>query len=298
MAKVSKGRSRTAARKLKDKWRSKQWYSIISPPVIFDDQREIGQTLCDDSEKLQGRNLEVSLQNITGHYKDSHVKLRCKINSISGLNVNTVFTGHHLTTEYTKRLVQRRKSKMNGIVDVITRDGGKIRVKMLLTTNRRINSSKQSLVVKSVTTFVANYARKKTTPQFIRDMLTNALAIQVFRYVKPIYPLKRVEVYKSHILRFLTTRLPVEEIGVGVETPEEPKEQPEEPKAELESQEEKTSEPASVEEPSGEQVPEVKGDEKKPEATEGAKDTIKEEGESTGETPDAPVESGNMQTDQ
>jgi len=209
MAKTSKGRSRSAARKLKDKWRSKQWYTIIAPEIF--DRKEIGQTPSDDAQKLAGRNVEVSLQNLTGNYRQSHIKLRCKITGVTGLNAATIFMGHHLTTEYTRRLIQRRKSKMNGIVDVLTKDGGKIRVKLLLTTNRRINSSKQSLVVKTVTKFVINYARNKTFPQFIADMLSNTLSIQVFRYVKPVYPLKRVEVYKSEVLRFLSPRLAVEE---------------------------------------------------------------------------------------
>jgi len=209
MAKTSKGRSRSTARKLKDKWRSKQWYSIIAPDIF--DRKVIGQTPSDDVQKITGRNVEVSLQNLTGNYRQSHIKLRCKITGVSGLNANTVFTGHHLTTEYTKRLIQRRKSKMNGIVDVVTKDGGKIRVKLLLTTNRRVNSSKQSLVVKTVSNFVVNYARNKLYSQLINDILSNTLSIQVFRYVKPVYPLKRVEVYKSEVLRFLSPRLAVEE---------------------------------------------------------------------------------------
>ena len=100
---------------------------------------------------------------------------------------------------------------MNGIVDVVTKDGGKVRVKLLLTTNRRVNSSKQSLIVKTVNKFVINYARNKLFSHFISDMLSNTLSIQVFRYVKPVYPLKRVEVHKSEVLRFLSPHLPVEE---------------------------------------------------------------------------------------
>ena len=209
MAKASKGRSRSAARKLKDKWRSKQWYSIIAPDIF--DRKVIGQTPCDEVQKLTGRNVEVSLQNLTGNYRQSHIKLRCKITSVSGLNANTIFMGHHLTTEYTKRLVQRRKSKMNGIMDVVTKDGGKVRVKLLLTTNRRVNSSKQSLIVKTVNNFVVRYARNKLFSQLISDILSNTLSIQVFRYVKPVYPLKRVEVYKSEVLRFLSPHLAVKE---------------------------------------------------------------------------------------
>ncbi len=209
MAKASKGRSRAAARKLKDKWRSKQWYSVVAPPIF--EAREVGQTLTDDPQKLMGRNLEFSYQTLTGNYRQSHIKLNCKITGVSGLNANTSFSGHHLTMEYTKRLVQRRKSKMIGIMDVITKDGSKVRVKILLTTNRRTNSSKQSLILKATKEFTHRYARNRTFTQLVNDMLSNSLSIQVFKHVKPIYPVKRVEVYKSEVLRSLTPGLAVEE---------------------------------------------------------------------------------------
>ncbi|HID71738.1 MAG TPA: 30S ribosomal protein S3ae [Thermoplasmata archaeon] len=230
MAKASKSRSRATARKLKDKWRSKQWYSIIAPDIF--ERKEIGQTPSDDPQKLIGRNLEVSLQSLTGNFRQSHIKLMCKITDVSGLNVSTVFTGHRLTTEHTRRLVQRRKSKMDGIVDVVTKDGGKIRVKTLLTTNKRINTSKQSLIVKAANDFIKSYARKKLFSEFINDMLSNTLSVQVFRHVKPIYPLKRVEIRRSEVLKFFSPHLPVEEEGDFDAVEEEEAEKKLEPSAE------------------------------------------------------------------
>jgi len=50
---MAKARSRTATRKIKDKWKAKTWYNILAPPSF--DNITIADTLSDNPNKLINR---------------------------------------------------------------------------------------------------------------------------------------------------------------------------------------------------------------------------------------------------
>ncbi|HDR05168.1 MAG TPA: 30S ribosomal protein S3ae, partial [Candidatus Marinimicrobia bacterium] len=47
---AKKKTTRAAARKIKDKWKAKKWYSILAPEMF--EHVRIGETLADESQKL------------------------------------------------------------------------------------------------------------------------------------------------------------------------------------------------------------------------------------------------------
>ena len=79
---ASKASSRVAARKVKDKWRAKNWYRVLAPTMF--ESVQIGETPSDDPEKLKGRMLDVTLQQLTGDFSKMHIKLIFKIDDIKG----------------------------------------------------------------------------------------------------------------------------------------------------------------------------------------------------------------------
>ncbi|RLF51779.1 MAG: 30S ribosomal protein S3ae, partial [Thermoplasmata archaeon] len=133
---MAKARARAAARKIKDKWRAKKWYNIIAPPAF--DSVTIADTLSDKPENLINRVTGVSLQDLTNDFRKSHITLYFKINKVEDTNAYTQFIGHTLTSDYIRRMIRRRRSKIDGVYDVQTRDGALLRVKPFATTEKRI----------------------------------------------------------------------------------------------------------------------------------------------------------------
>ena len=105
----------------------KEWYSVIAPPIFG--KAKIAETPSDDPESLIGRNMNISLQELTNDFSKSHIKLQFKIVAIKGLEAHTIFIGHMLTSDYVKRMSRRHKSKIDGIFDVATKDGTRVRIK-------------------------------------------------------------------------------------------------------------------------------------------------------------------------
>jgi len=198
VAKKTKTSARAAARKMKDKWKAKEWYTIMAPDMFKG--VEIAQTMADDPEHLMGRNTEVSLQDLTSDYSKTHIKLRFKVHSVEGSQAFTKFIGHDITSDYMRRQTRRKRSKIDAIVDVRTRDGYRMRIKPSAFTDRRIQSSQQRALRMNMTLLFQEAASKKTMSGLVSDMLSGTLPTAVFKSSLKIYPIKRVEVRKSTIL--------------------------------------------------------------------------------------------------
>ena len=93
---ASKGASsRAAARKQKDKWKAKRWYTIRAPrqPWHF---KVIGETLGEEDELLIGRMYEITQQEVDGDFSKMHVKLKFRVTEIIGQDAITEFAGHEV----------------------------------------------------------------------------------------------------------------------------------------------------------------------------------------------------------
>lgn len=189
---------RSAVRKVKDKWKAKQWYTIRSPPMY--NAVAIGETLSDESEKLMGRVAEATLQDLTGDFSKMHIKMRFKVAAVRGNECATKFAGHELTSDYIRRLTRRKHSKIDSVVDVKTRDGFNIRVKPMAVTERRAQSSQEQEIRRITQELINGSASEKDHGAFIKELVNGDLAQVIYREARKIYPLKRVEIRKSEIV--------------------------------------------------------------------------------------------------
>ena len=130
-----------AGRKVKDKWKAKEWYKIHAPRMF--NESEIGETPSADPEFVIGRTVEVTVQDLTGDFSKMHIKLKFKVTSVDGHDAKTAFIGHDLTSDYVRRLTRRRKTKTDHVVDIVTKDGFTYRIKTMSIADRRIQSSQE-----------------------------------------------------------------------------------------------------------------------------------------------------------
>ena len=189
---------RTDARKVKDRWKAKAWFNVYAPDYFG--QGVIGETLCDEPAKLEGRITQITLQDITGDFSQMHVKLNFKVDRIVGNDAHTRFIGHDLTSDYVRRLTRRKHSKMDGVYDVTTIDGWRVRVKPMAITERRIKTSQQEAIRQAMQATINEFGSKSTLPELIKAMISGEMSKGIFRRCKPVYPIKRIEIRKSEVV--------------------------------------------------------------------------------------------------
>lgn len=224
---ASKTSQRVAARKLKDRWRGKNWYRVLAPAMF--ESVQIGETPADDPGKVKGRIMDVTLQQLTGDFSKMHIKLIFKIDDVKGSDAYSNFIGHSLTSDYIRRLTRRKRSKTDGVFDVDTKDGFRVRVKPMAVTENRIQTSQQHAIRMIMGRIITDYAKEKLISEFIRDMIGGDISTLIFKASKPIYPIKRVEIRRSEILV-------IPEHGFEVPPEETKSEEEEEPKSDESSE--------------------------------------------------------------
>lgn len=195
---MAKRRTRRTARRVKDKWKSKRWYRIVSPNMF--DERVIGESPASDPELLLGRVCEVNLQDLVGDFSKIHIKVKLKVNGVRGGECVSRYVGHDMTTDYVRRLTRRRRSKIDTVFDVNTKEGYTVRVKVLAITDKRINTSVKGSLRNRQEEIIREEATNSTLSHLVQKMLFGKLAANIKKGCKDIYPLKRVEIRKSEVL--------------------------------------------------------------------------------------------------
>ena len=181
-----------------DGWKSKQWYSIVTPEMMG--QQEIGETPASDPELLMGRVIEVTLGDVTNDMSKQNVKMSLMVDQVGGDSAYTKYMGHELTRDYLRSLVKRQTSMITAYMDVMTKDGYKVRVKPTCFTIKRAKSSQIKAIRQIMTSIVRRKAQQLDFNTFVQDAVLGKLSAQIYRDVKSVYPLRRVEILKTYVL--------------------------------------------------------------------------------------------------
>ncbi len=216
-------KTRTSARKIKDRWKAKGWYNLLAPEMF--NKQLLGETVADDVGKLKGRIAEVTVQDLTGDFSKMHIKLHFKVHHIQGQDALTQFVGHAMTSDYVRRLTRRKRTRTDGTFDVTTKDAWRVRVKPMAIADRRIQSSKQRVIRQTMERVIRESAAASSIGDFVRVMITGELAKNIAVACKPIQPISRVEIRQSEVLQMGAvpepTPAPVEARAAAPEAPAE-----------------------------------------------------------------------------
>lgn len=196
---MARKKSRIAARRVKDRWKAKEWYAILAPEMF--DRMRIGETPTDDPKKLIGRIAEVTVQDLTGDFSKMHIKLQFKINDIQGFNAHTQFIGQNLTSDYIRRMTRRKRTKIDGTYNVYTKDRYFLRIKPMAIPEKRIQASQQTAIRAVMRKVIEETAKQKTIGEFVKTIISGEMVKNISASCKRIYPVKRIEIRKSEVLR-------------------------------------------------------------------------------------------------
>jgi len=184
---------------IKDKWKLKKWFTIVAPKIFG--EVVLGSTPAYDVSQTIGRKVETTLYDLTGDYNLVYVHLYFKIIGAEGDKLITRFAGHELSRDYIRSLVRRKSSKINAIIDVTTKDGYTLRVKGLALTTYKAHASQKTAIRKIIWDVVSKRASESTFEEFVQDIIFGKMSNDIFELAKKIYPLRKVEIEKTKLLK-------------------------------------------------------------------------------------------------
>ncbi len=191
---------------VKDKWKLKKWYEVIAPPLFGG--ISLGTIPADDPLKLIGRVLETTLYDITGDITQVHVKLYFQIINVEENKAYTRIKGHELARDYMKSLIRRKSSKIQGIFDIKTKDEYVLRITLVALTSYRCKTSQKRAIRKIMRDYIFKRAAELTLDELYNEILSGKVSNDLAVLARKIYPIRRVEVYKTKLLMIPTPEGP------------------------------------------------------------------------------------------
>ena len=197
------------SKRLRDKWRGKTWYMVVAPP--FFGNVELGSLPAENPEQLIGRVVEATLYDITSDFSHQYLKMFFQINELDGKTAHTLFKGHEYSRDYLRSLVRRRTTKIDGLFNLITKDGYKLRIAVSALTLSRIKTSQEKLIRDMMAKTVNEKAAVLTLDQFVQEMVLGKIASDVYNKAKKVAPLRHVGIRKSKLVA-QPAQAPVQEV--------------------------------------------------------------------------------------
>jgi small subunit ribosomal protein S3Ae len=171
---------------------------VIAPP--FFGNVELGMIPSEEPDQLIGRIVEATLYDITSDFSHQYLKMLFQISGIDGKTAHTLFKGHEYSRDYLRSLVRRRTTKVDGLLNLTTKDGYKLRVAVSALTLSRINTSQEKLIRKIMAKTANEKAAALNLDSFVQEMVLGKIASDVYNEAKKVAPLRHVGVRKSKLV--------------------------------------------------------------------------------------------------
>lgn len=159
--------------------------------------KEITDTLVVDPEHLINRRFYVNLADLTNNFSKYYIKIYFRIVDIKNGKAITEFDGSECLREYISRIIHRRIKRIDVIKDATTKDGVKLRIKVVATAYKGISGIQKTKIRKIMWEAIENYVSNHSLSDFIKkSIIGDELKNILIEKAKPIYPLKELEIRK------------------------------------------------------------------------------------------------------
>jgi len=181
---------------------AKKWYAVYAADVIPGEW--IGDALASDPGDLIGRQVEVTLRDITNDFDHEKYKLWFRIYRVDDNRAYAKFAKEMLNYDYVRSLVQRRSSRIDVMTQGMTKDGHFVRIFNLIITSVRVRHSQERAIRKRVLEYVQNVIGELTLEELVRSALLGDpldLNGEVKKIATKIAPIKNADVRKIVLLK-------------------------------------------------------------------------------------------------
>jgi small subunit ribosomal protein S3Ae len=202
--------------KLKAK-KKKRWFSLM-PPSFFN-QKPIAELLSDELSNLVGKKMSINLNQITKDFRHQDNKLLLLISGTSGQLLKTDFVGFETSFPSVKRLIRRRRDRIDLRVIIKTKDNVECVIKFVLVTYKNAANAILTKVRHALSAHIKKIASTKNFMDLANDVVRNKLQRELVPVIRKVFPVRSIVVRQF----VATSELPKSKI---VEKKEEVKAEP------------------------------------------------------------------------
>ena len=186
--------------KVVDKWKQKKWFSVVSPGIF--DSKPLCEVVAIEDHQLINRIVKTSLADLGmtgGSQIAMFTSLKFRISDVKGDTANTKLIGHEVAPSFIKTFARRGRSLIHQVIDVKTKDGIEIRLKVIAVTGARVSeNTKRNLRALMVKNVLENGSALKFE-ELVTEILYGRFVSKLYTSLKTITKMRRVEIRKSEI---------------------------------------------------------------------------------------------------
>jgi len=188
----------SAKKRVKDKWRGKEWYSIVAPSYFGG--TDLGSVPADEADRLVGRVVDSTLYDLTNDFAHQYLKMFFQVSSIEGKTASTIFRGHEYSRDYLRSLVRRRTTRIDIIANVTTKDGYQLRLAVCAFSLSRIRTTQEHAIRAIMKSIVEEKAKELSFDQYVQEIVLGKIASDIYNEAKKVAPLRHVGIRKSKLV--------------------------------------------------------------------------------------------------
>ena len=188
----------SSKKRVRDKWRSKDWFSVVAPQYFG--STELGSIPTDDPSKLVGRVVDATLYDLTNDFAHQYLKMFFQVSDIEGKTARTVFKGHEYSRDYLRSLVRRKTTRIDTLQNITTKDGYQLRLAVCAFTLTRIRTTQEQAIRAIMKRIVEEKAKALTFDQLVQEVVLGKIASDIYNEAKKVAPMRHVGIRKSKLV--------------------------------------------------------------------------------------------------
>jgi small subunit ribosomal protein S3Ae len=185
----------------------KVWLKLITPEFLG--KKEVGEIPANEAEATKGRRIILSAIDVLGDFNKYYLKFIFKVGEVDNQNAYLFFDGLECTRDYIARMVRRRVDRTDFVVDKVTKDNIKLRIKTI-TVTRRVPRSIRTKIRKTIDEILEKEVPNLTMEEFVLKVISENLKNFIINTINKIYPVRHFEFRKIEVKTPLETLVKIE----------------------------------------------------------------------------------------
>ena len=185
----------------------KVWLKLITPEFLG--KKEVGEIPTNEAEATKGRRIILSAIDVLRDFNKYYLKFIFKVGEVDNQNAYLFFDGLECTRDYIARMVRRRVDRTDFIVDKVTKDNIKLRIKTI-TVTRRVPRSIRTKIRKTIDEILEKEVPNLTMEEFVLKVISENLKNFIINTINKIYPVRHFEFRKIEVKTPLETLVKIE----------------------------------------------------------------------------------------
>ncbi|MFH1408482.1 MAG: hypothetical protein ABIH34_01110 [Nanoarchaeota archaeon] len=174
------------------KQRKKIWVRIVAPSIL--NETLIGESNVYEVDSVVGKHVKVNLMSLSGDPKHQNINLSFLVDRISGDLGKTTPLEYLIVPSTIKRMVRRKRDRMDLSFLIKTKDGCVVRIKPLVLTRNNAKGSVLTTMRGMIRDYYEREAVKFTFEQLFGAVVFRKIQMGLKDILKKIYPINISEV--------------------------------------------------------------------------------------------------------